>query len=421
MKVRIHRGADEIGGSCVELESAGKRLVLDVGRPLWADTDEHVPLPPVAGLSSGDDASIVGVIVSHSHLDHYGLLDQVASSVPVYTGEVSARMLREAAFFSHAGIKRNWTGYLSDRKPLRLGPFTVTPFLVDHSAFDAFALLVEAEGRRLFYSGDLRGHGLQGATFDRLLDDPPECVNALLLEGTRVGVDGVDGRSPVSEAELESEFADVFRETEGIVLVAYSAQNIDRLQCLYRATQSTGSDRRPRQLVIDPYGDAMTKATGSPQVPSAGSTGVSVYVPQNQRVKIKQAGEFDRVNAIRRHRIFPNDLRELSGSLVLSFRPSMAKELARAKCLEGAHLIWSMWPGYLAESRMDSFKAFLDRHSIATSTIHASGHAAVTDLQRLSSAIGADRVVPIHTSAPERFSDTFDGVERHYNGEWWSV
>lgn len=42
------------------------------------------------------------------------------------------------------------------RSALQLGPFTVTPYLVDDSAFDAYALLVEAVGRRVLYSGDLR-------------------------------------------------------------------------------------------------------------------------------------------------------------------------------------------------------------------------------------------------------------------------
>lgn len=405
----------------MELESEGKRLVLDVGRPLWADSVTHVPLPLVPGLASGDDPSLVGVIVSHSHFDHYGLLDQVSSSVPLFTGEVSARMLKEAAFFSPAGIDRNWSGYLYDRESFRLGPFTVTPYLVDHSAFDAFALLVEAEGRRLFYSGDLRGHGTDGSTFDRLLEDQPRSVNALVLEGTRVGIGNEDGRSPLSETDLESEFADVFRETGGLVLVAYSAQNIDRLKSLYSATRSTGADQRSRQLVIDPYGEAMAKATGSDQVPTSKSPCVSVYVPQSQRVSIKEAGEFDRVNEIRQHRIFPEDLRNRRDSLVLSFRPSMAKELERAKCLEGAHLIWSMWPGYLKESRMDTFRAFLDRNGICTTMIHASGHATVPDLQRLARAIDAERVVPIHTSAPERFSDTFGRVDQRLDGEWWSV
>jgi Cft2 family RNA processing exonuclease len=34
MRACIHRGTKEIGGTCVELESQGKRIVLDVGLPL---------------------------------------------------------------------------------------------------------------------------------------------------------------------------------------------------------------------------------------------------------------------------------------------------------------------------------------------------------------------------------------------------
>jgi ribonuclease J len=33
--------------------------------------------------------------------------------------------------------------------PFAVGPFTVTPILTDHSAFDAYMLLVEGAGKRL--------------------------------------------------------------------------------------------------------------------------------------------------------------------------------------------------------------------------------------------------------------------------------
>ena len=56
MRVRIHRGAHEIGGSCVEIEHHGKRIVLDVGRPLDGGLDADLPLPAVPGLASGDPA-----------------------------------------------------------------------------------------------------------------------------------------------------------------------------------------------------------------------------------------------------------------------------------------------------------------------------------------------------------------------------
>src|SRR5437016_4180515 len=150
MRARIHRGAAEVGGNCVELDAGGKRLVLDVGWPLTAVEGEDVSLPGVAGLADGQDPSLLGVVISHPHADHYGLLKKVGASVPVFIGESASQILREAAFFSPLGISLQPSGYLQHRQTFDLGPFRITPFLNDHSAFDAYSLLIEGDGRRLF-------------------------------------------------------------------------------------------------------------------------------------------------------------------------------------------------------------------------------------------------------------------------------
>jgi Cft2 family RNA processing exonuclease len=33
VRICIHRGTQEIGGSCVELSAGGKRILLDLGKP----------------------------------------------------------------------------------------------------------------------------------------------------------------------------------------------------------------------------------------------------------------------------------------------------------------------------------------------------------------------------------------------------
>lgn len=53
--------------------------------------------------------------------------------------------------------------------------------------------------------------------------------------------------------------------------------------------------------------------------------------------------------------------------------------------------------------------------------VHASGHASVADLQALALAINAERVVPIHTAAPERYAELFLNVAIHEDGAWWTV
>jgi ribonuclease J len=250
MKVRILRGAHEIGGSCVEVAAAsGSRIVLDVGKPLWAGWDEIVPLPPVLGLADGADPSLAGVVISHSHLDHYGLIDQVGSDVPLYIGKHASQVLRAAEFFSGAGITLHPTGYLTDRVPHWIGSFMVTPYLVDHSAFDAYSLLVEADGHSLFYTGDIRGHGRKRRLFERLIEDPPKPIDVLLCEGTHIRRSGDDADAvPRSEADVELSMAQHMKDTPGAVCVISSAQNIDRLVSVYRACKRSG-----RTLVTDLY------------------------------------------------------------------------------------------------------------------------------------------------------------------------
>lgn len=166
LSARIHRGSHEVGGSCVELAAAGERLIVDFGLPLDADVADTTA-PSIEGLTAPGKAP-VALLLSHGHPDHYGLAGQADPAVPVYIGEAAHRILTEASFFTPSEYSLSAPGFLHDREALRLGPFAVTPFLVDHSAFDAYALLIEAGGQRLFYSGDWRAHGRKHRTVERL-------------------------------------------------------------------------------------------------------------------------------------------------------------------------------------------------------------------------------------------------------------
>ena len=74
---------------------------MDVGRPLTAGRGQHVPLPDIPGLASGDDPHLLEVIVSHGHQDHWGLIGQVHPDVPRYVGHGAADILRAAQFWGH--------------------------------------------------------------------------------------------------------------------------------------------------------------------------------------------------------------------------------------------------------------------------------------------------------------------------------
>ena len=338
MRIKIHRGTQEIGGTCIELECRGARILLDLGLPLDGDPLDKTCHPQIERLAG--DSNLLGLVLSHGHVDHWGLAHLAAPSLPVYLGAATHRVLCAAApFVPRPYVPTQAIEYQSG-VAFDVGPFHVTPHLVDHSAYDAYALEIEADGRRLFYSGDIRGHGRKAALFERMLTAPPRDIDVMLMEGSSLGRLGPEARFPIEE-EVERLFIERFRETAGLVLVAASAQNIDRMVSLYRACKQTG-----RTLLIDLYAAEVLRATGNPRIPQSAWPHVAVYVPHYQRVHVKRTERFDLLEAHAAHRIYADDLVALAPKAAMLFRPAMLGDLDRAECLSGAHAIWSQWDGY---------------------------------------------------------------------------
>lgn len=418
MRVRIHRGATEIGGSCVELQADDSTLILDLGRPLWAGRDEEIPLPPAIGLGA-PGLKPLALLLSHGHQDHWGLVPQLPSDVPIWTGKGAADVLRAAEFFG-SGIDLKEAGHLQNRVEIELGPFTVTPYLADHSAFDAYSLLIEANGRRLFYTGDFRGHGRKDRAFEWLLDQPPTGVNVLLMEGTNLRRDAAAGEGIDSEAEVEHALAKTLTDSTGMVVVLASAQNVDRLVTVYRAAL-----RGDRNLAIDLYTAEIAEATGRETIPKVGQdwNRVFAYLPTRQRVKVKQAGAFDKVRSIRDRRIYDESLLANPSQWVLfgAFQSHIAS-LIKSGALANGVVVWSLWDGYLSDPGGRRLTKMLAEADIPLVHHHTSGHASLADMRHLVEAVDPDRLTPIHTEAPEQFATAFDRtVELRPDGEWWEV
>ena len=417
MRLRIHRGTKEIGGTCIEVEAQGRRLALDVGLPLDAPDDidgQERLLPAVSGFRERDD-SLLAVVLSHPHMDHYGLAQHIRPEVPVYIGKDAHNILAAASRYVPNGHAFAAPRFIKNRKVVEIGPFRITPYLVDHSAFDAYALLIDADGKRVFYSGDFRAHGRKRKLFEAMITHPPGGIDVLLMEGTTIGRTGTD-KGFATEDEIEHEFARTFRETHGLSFVWTSSQNIDRLVTVFRAAKRAG-----RVLLIDLYTAVVLEATGRDTIPQSGWADVRLYIPHRQRVLIKQKGLFDDLARHKASRVLPEALPGLANRAVMLFRPMAMSDCGVRAVLDGSALTYSMWEGYLKQDGSRRVLEWLREHGIPWRSIHTSGHASVADLKRFASALAPRVLVPIHSFETGRFADLFDNVVQRDDGEWWDA
>jgi len=201
-----------------------------------------------------------------------------------------------------------------------------------------------------------------------------------------------------------------------MVLVWTSGQNIDRLVTVFKACKQSR-----RTLILDMYTAEILQATGNPKLPQATWGGIKIFLPESQKRQIKRRRLFSISKQYERSRIYSEQLSEAASKAVMLFRPSMMSDMDKAGCLQGARLIYSLWPGYLKREELRSFHEWLARYDIPLVHCHTSGHASTQDLQRFAKAIAPKMLVPIHSFETKRFKEYFDNVVMKKDGQWWEV
>ena len=149
------------------VEKDGKEF--DFGKYKNLSTRELIQkgvLPAVDGLYNDATRLIDGVILSHAHADHFGLMNFLNPEIPVYLGEATHEILKLNNIFLGQKYHISHPNYFDKGKPFKIWDFTITPFWADHSAFDAYSFLIETGGKSIFYSGDFRSHGRKAGAFN---------------------------------------------------------------------------------------------------------------------------------------------------------------------------------------------------------------------------------------------------------------
>jgi ribonuclease J len=400
MQICLHRGSCQIGGSCLELKSAGSRILFDYGLPL-NDLDEttsrsrmHNPAQhqlALSGLHESDYPQFEGILLSHAHPDHHGLLGYVHSEIPVFANAETQTLLAIGAYFQPEAKPIRNLRTIAAGEPFAVGAFRVTPYLMDHSAYGALAFLVEAAGKRVFYSGDFRGHGRKGSVLRQFVAEPPAPVDVLILEGTVIG--RAETGLP-SEAAVQHELERQFHQHHGLTFIAFSSQNVDRVVSIYKACRRSG-----KIFVIDPYTAYVLHKLGG-RLPQFDYQDVRIYFAPGAHTK--RLAEHGDLFFFKNAKISFQELLENRDRVVIKNTYAIREKFARTGNLSGAGLVYSQWWGYFENER-----EFWTTHGIEPIPVHTSGHALVSDLQALAQALRPRIILPVHTRHPEAYPALF--------------
>lgn len=410
MKLRIHRGSNQIGGCITEIESNGYKIFIDFGDQLPGT--EIKELNPIDGLTCGD-ISKSALFITHYHSDHIGKISDTVADLPICVGKTALEIFNcLESRLSHIPdpkesekhkkiverIKTIKTFDALDK--IKIGGITVTPLFIDHSAFDAYMFIVEADNKRILHTGDFRGHGFRSKGLIPTLKSYAKNIDYIISEGSNIQRPNATIQT---EQELQKDFELQFRYNKyNFVLV--SSTNIDRIFALYHA-----STNAKRCFVCDSYQTNILK------IVSKNHKQYSKFYDIDYHQTANYAGRFFELKRQGQNSFsFEGKLKsylEKNGFCMLirssdAFKPIL-EEYSKS---DKAKIYYSMWDGYLDSSKAafnKSLYGFLKPYKFDYK--HTSGHADIETLKTVFETVKPKGgVIPIHTEAPDKFQELFN-------------
>lgn len=421
----VHRASSQIGGNCIEIRSAsGQRLILDFGRPLDTPDAEQTPIPETLDLTS----PVQGVLISHAHVDHYGMLEAIPRDWPLFSSEATALQIRLAYKVANKPDVPAFRHFKS-KAPFVLGDFAIAPYLVDHSAFSAFAFKVEVDGKLLFYSGDFRTHGYKGKLMPAIARELQGKVDLLLQEGTNFRPAGYQSGTGLTEAALVDKCVEAFKLCKGRVFASFSTSNVDRIVTLYKACLGAG-----RFLVLDLYTMLVLHKLGqfARHLPNLAWNDCRLKVVVTTRIKrlINRLGDEGFcggadafIDFCKKHgaAIAARKLNETPDKWVIHMRESLIEGFEHGEIMPNHDdmWLWSMWKGYLKTDSVARLQHYLAPCDFRI--LHSSGHGLPEDMIAFARMMNPKKIAVIHTESQENFSDTFPQAMGFKDGCWASI
>lgn len=386
MKVIVHRGTNQIGGCLTEIQSnSGTKILIDIGANLPDSNGIIKPEIELDGLTTAN-ASFDAIFISHYHGDHIGLYNKVNSHIPIYMGAISKgiytilqRRLNNAKIVSNEDLERIKSfKTFSGGDSILINDIRITPVGADHSAFDSYMFLIEADNKKLLHTGDFRAHGQRGEKLFKAIQKYVGSVDCLICEGTTLTrkEDEI-----LTENQLQYKAKEIFEDNK-YTFILCSSTNIDRIAAFHKA--SLGANK---MFICDKFQNEILE-----------------YVSKNSRSGLYKFNEGKESKVY----CYGNNMipkMQKYGFVMLVRATDRFKNIINN--FENYHFIYSQWLGYL-NGENDDYKRIQSFTPDDFEYLHTSGHATPEAIKSVIDITNPKVVIPIHTEGKEKIKELTD-------------
>lgn len=242
VKVTPLGGVAEVTNNLFVYETEKEALVIDCGAGFPEEEEgENKILVPDFDYLKTIRKKLHGVVITHAHFDHYGavpyLLDQF--NLPVFGARISLEFLR-AKMADLKTRKGKNLQQLSCRENIKLGSFQITPFLVNHSVPDAYALVITTPAGKIFHVSDFK---FDLTPVDGRVFDFQSCVQlaqsgVLALFSDCLGA--CEEGFTQTERKVGQTLFSLMARAPGQLLMTTLSSNIHRLRLIIEAARALG-------------------------------------------------------------------------------------------------------------------------------------------------------------------------------------
>jgi ribonuclease J len=369
MKLIIHRGTHQIGGIAAEIRTMTTRIIIDMGEELSLDEGfvaAPLCIPGVTDTAGQCDA----ILITHNHGDHVGQLCSARDDIHLFMGPLAKDVLLLSGLrLTSAQLERirNATAFMAGIA-FSVGDIKITPLSIDHSACDSYMFLVEADGKRILYTGDFRMHGFRGKVLPWVLKRYVQKVDVLVTEGTTLSRPSV---TRLTEHELQQRIRKSIAQYKYVFVLA-ATTNLERICAISKAVP------RGKYFLCDQLQSKLLELI---------ETHWGCYSPLYRKLKITVYNDvlLDKVKS----RGFVMMVRDN-----MHFRNIIA-QFDKKQCI----VLYAMWDGYRTRlgSTIPQFLSITGNWEPA----HTSGHASLEDIKTLISLVSPSWIIPMHTDCPE--------------------